>query len=94
MTMVLIDTIHSFYGFPSHYYKEKYPHKGSKEIANQVSQVLQSAGIRVKPVSRGLDHGVWSSFKVGKQSEQNRSIFPNRAYLWYSAVREGKAKID
>ncbi len=55
----------SFYGFPAHYYKEKFPHKGSKEIASQVATLLESQGIAVSPVSRGLDHGVWSSFKVG-----------------------------
>ena len=55
----------SFYGFPAHYYKEKYPHKGSKEIASQVATVLKSQGIPVKSVSRDLDHGVWASFKVG-----------------------------
>lgn len=66
MMVELTGTINSFYGFPSHYYKEKFPHKGSKEIATQVTEVLKSTGIQVKPVSRGLDHGVWSSFKVGK----------------------------
>lgn len=55
----------SFYGFPAHYYREKYPHKGSKEIASQVATALESQGIAVKPASRDLDHGVWASFKVG-----------------------------
>lgn len=55
---------YSFYGFPAHYYKEKYPHRGSKEIASQVATLLQSRGIPVKPVSRDVDHGVWASFKV------------------------------
>ena len=77
----LICKIYSFYGFPSHYYKEKFPHKGSKDIATQVTHVLQSAGIQVKPVSRGLDHGIWTSFKVGECHKQSCSSFENRYCL-------------
>jgi aromatic ring-opening dioxygenase catalytic subunit (LigB family) len=55
----------SFYGFPAHYYEEKYPNIGSPEIAQAVVTAIQDAGIKVKGVERGLDHGVWSSFKCG-----------------------------
>lgn len=55
----------SFYGFPSHYYKEKYPNVGSKEVANKVLDSLKEAGIAAEGVKRGLDHGVWASFKCG-----------------------------
>lgn len=55
----------SFYGFPDHYYKEKYPHVGSKEVAHKVLDLLKEAGIEAKGVKRGLDHGVWASFKCG-----------------------------
>lgn len=55
----------SFYGFPDHYYKEKYPNVGSKEVAHKVLDALQGAGIEAQGVKRGLDHGVWASFKCG-----------------------------
>lgn len=58
-------TMFSFYGFPSHYYKEKYPNVGSKEVANKVLGLLKDAGIAAEGVKRGLDHGVWASFKCG-----------------------------
>lgn len=59
--------MHSFYGFPDHYYKEKFPNVGSKEVAEYVMGLLKSNDIAVVPVSRGLDHGAWACFKVGKQ---------------------------
>ncbi|KAJ5754174.1 Aromatic ring-opening dioxygenase LigB subunit [Penicillium nucicola] len=59
------DLIYDFYGFPSHYYKEKYPNVGSKQVANQVLDSLKEAGIKAEGVKRGLDHGVWASFKCG-----------------------------
>lgn len=55
----------SFYGFPGHYYKEKYPNVGSQEVAQKVINAIKDAGISVHGVKRGLDHGVWSSFKCG-----------------------------
>lgn len=57
----------SFYGFPAHYYREKYPYKGSKELSSTIASTLQAGGIKVKLVSRAIDHGVWVCFKVGKQ---------------------------
>ncbi|MCJ1453067.1 hypothetical protein MMC28_003412 [Mycoblastus sanguinarius] len=51
--------------------KEKYPNVGSREISNQVIVSLKTSGIEVKPVSRGLDHGVWASFKVAFNPEEN-----------------------
>jgi hypothetical protein len=59
----------SFYGFPSHYYKEKFPNVGSKEVANKVLDALKEAGIKAEGVKRGLDHGVWAGFKCGKWLE-------------------------
>lgn len=58
----------SFYGFPTHYYKEQYPNVGSEDIARRVLSLLHAAGIRAKGVERGLDHGVWASFKCGMSS--------------------------
>ncbi|EKV09919.1 Aromatic ring-opening dioxygenase LigB subunit, putative [Penicillium digitatum PHI26] len=59
------DLIYDFGGFPSHYYKEKYPHVGSKEVAEEVLRLLKEAKIPAEGVKRGLDHGVWASFKCG-----------------------------
>jgi 4,5-DOPA dioxygenase extradiol len=60
------DIIHDFYGFPPHYYEYEYPNKGSPEVAEQVIEKLAAAGIEVEKVKRGLDHGVWVGFIVGK----------------------------
>jgi len=60
------DLIYDFYGFPAHYYEYEYPNKGSSEVAEQVIEKLQVAGIEVERVKRGLDHGVWAGFMVGR----------------------------
>ena len=60
------DIIYDFYGFPPHYYEYKYPNKGSLEVAENVIGKLVGAGIQVERVERGLDHGVWAGFMVGK----------------------------
>ncbi|KAI9716777.1 MAG: hypothetical protein M1812_005117 [Candelaria pacifica] len=65
------DLIYDFYGFPSHYYKEKYPNVGSKKIAEIVMSSLSNAGIEVEGVKRGLDHGVWASFKCAFAPDEN-----------------------
>ena len=70
-TREMTNLIYDFYGFPSHYYKEEYPNVGSKEIAGKVIDALESHNINVRPVSRGLDHGVWASFKVAFDPKRN-----------------------
>ncbi|KAI5289695.1 hypothetical protein KEM54_003406 [Ascosphaera aggregata] len=65
------DLIYDFYGFPSHYYKEKYPSIGSKKIAEKVINAVQAAGLKISGVKRGLDHGVWTSFKIAFDQEEN-----------------------
>jgi aromatic ring-opening dioxygenase catalytic subunit (LigB family) len=60
------DIIYDFYGFPPYYYEYKYPNKGSPEIAEKVIEKLGVNGIEVERVKRGLDHGVWAGFIVGK----------------------------
>ncbi|KAL5363881.1 Extradiol ring-cleavage dioxygenase, class III enzyme, subunit B [Aspergillus floccosus] len=67
----MTDLIYDFYGFPSHYYKEKYPNVGSREIANKVIDLLRNAGINAEGVKRGLDHGVWASFKCAFEPDSN-----------------------
>ncbi|KAL9624689.1 MAG: hypothetical protein Q9160_001043 [Pyrenula sp. 1 TL-2023] len=59
-----VPLIYDFYNFPAHYYEEKYPHRGSKEVAGRVMKLLGEAGIKSEGVERGLDHGIWSGFKV------------------------------
>lgn len=65
------DLIYDFYGFPGYYYKEKYPNVGSKQVAAKVIDSLRSHDIEVEAVERGLDHGVWASFKVAFDPEGN-----------------------
>lgn len=60
------DLIYDFYGFPPHYYEYKYPHKGSPEVAEEVIEKLGAAGFEVERAKRGLDHGVWAGFMVGR----------------------------
>lgn len=60
------DIIYDFYGFPPHYYEYKFPNKGSPEVAERVIEKLAVAGIEVERVQRGLDHGIWAGFIVGR----------------------------
>ena len=61
---------YSFYGFPDHYYKEKFPTRGSPKLAQTVLAMLNDEGIPAKGVQRGLDHGVWACFKCGNKRLQ------------------------
>ncbi|KAI9372294.1 Extradiol ring-cleavage dioxygenase, class III enzyme, subunit B [Aspergillus egyptiacus] len=70
-TAEITELIYDFYGFPSHYYEEKYPNVGSKEIATKVLDALKQAGIKGEGVKRGLDHGVWASFKCAFEPKSN-----------------------
>ncbi|EEP78737.1 conserved hypothetical protein [Uncinocarpus reesii 1704] len=70
-TAEITELIYDFYGFPSHYYKEKYPNVGSREIADKVIEAIKDAGMNVEGVKRGLDHGVWASFKCAFDPEDN-----------------------
>lgn len=58
------DLIYDFYGFPAHYYKAQFPHRGSQPLAESVIGLLNSSGIKTKATKRGLDHGVWASFSI------------------------------
>lgn len=60
------DLIYDFYGFPPHYYEYDFPNQGSPEIAEKVIEKLEGVGIEVERVERGLDHGVWAGFMVGR----------------------------
>lgn len=68
--------IYDFYGFPKHYYQEKFPNKGSVEVAEKVMNVLGENGIRTQKVDRGLDHGVFVPFKVMFDPKTNPVTVP------------------
>ncbi|EGX45926.1 hypothetical protein AOL_s00112g115 [Orbilia oligospora ATCC 24927] len=55
-------------GFPKHYYQKKFPHKGSPELATEISEILASENIKSRLVKRGLDHGVWIPFSIAFDS--------------------------
>ncbi|KAF3308334.1 hypothetical protein TWF173_001540 [Orbilia oligospora] len=62
------DLVYDFYGFPKHYYQKKFPHKGSPELATEISEILASENIKSRLVKRGLDHGVWIPFSIAFDS--------------------------
>ncbi|KAK0110681.1 hypothetical protein ONS96_002282 [Cadophora gregata f. sp. sojae] len=74
--LVLLLIVHSFYGFPDHYYKETYPNKGSFPLAQHVIEVLTKHNIEASGTRRGLDHGVWASFKVAFDPVNNPLSVP------------------
>ena len=54
------ETIHDFGGFPQELYRLQYPAPGNPELAEQISSLLNSAGISASTEpNRGLDHGAW-----------------------------------
>eukprot|EP00271_Cylindrocystis_brebissonii_P012303 TRINITY_DN30619_c0_g1_i1.p1 TRINITY_DN30619_c0_g1~~TRINITY_DN30619_c0_g1_i1.p1 ORF type:complete len:286 (+),score=51.83 TRINITY_DN30619_c0_g1_i1:299-1156(+) len=58
------ETIYDFYGFPSQFYKYKYPGKGEPQVAQRVMQLLTSASMPCQAdSSHGLDHGSWVPLK-------------------------------
>lgn len=68
--------LYDFYGFPKHYYMEKFPNKGSPELAQKVLGYLKDAGIQTMESERGLDHGVFVPFKVMFSPEENPLTIP------------------
>jgi 4,5-DOPA dioxygenase extradiol len=63
--------LYDFYGFPKHFYSEKYPNNGSTEVAERVIELLSEAGIQTQKEERGLDHGVFVPFKIMFNPEEN-----------------------
>ncbi len=54
------ETIHDFGGFDPRLYDMQYPAPGSPDVAAEVVQALQQAGLPVaQDPTRGLDHGAW-----------------------------------
>jgi 4,5-DOPA dioxygenase extradiol len=68
--------VYDFYGFPSHYYKVKYPNRGDPQLAQQVISLLESKGIKAMSSDRGLDHGIWVPFRVAFDPEEHPLDIP------------------
>lgn len=68
--------LYDFYGFPRHYYAEKYPNKGSPDLARKVISALKEANIRTQEAERGLDHGVFVPFKIMFDPKDNPAGVP------------------
>ena len=68
--------LYDYYGFPRHYYLEKFPNKGSVKVAQRVIDVLGENGIRTEKTERGLDHGVFVPFKIMFNPEKNAVDVP------------------
>lgn len=55
-------TIHDFGGFPRPLFEVQYPAPGSKWLANETQEVIQSTPVGLDE-TWGLDHGAWSVLK-------------------------------
>jgi 4,5-DOPA dioxygenase extradiol len=55
-------TIHDFGGFPPVLYEQQYPAPGSPELADLISETVQTTEVQ-HDHSWGLDHGAWSVIK-------------------------------
>jgi len=57
--------IYDYHGFPPHTYELKYPAPGSPLLADEIKNLLNSAGIEAGlDTEHGLDHGVFIPFKL------------------------------
>jgi aromatic ring-opening dioxygenase catalytic subunit (LigB family) len=54
-----------YYGFPQHTYQLRYPVSGAPDVAAEVRELLERAGISSdEEEARGLDHGVFIPFML------------------------------
>ena len=61
---------------------EKYPNRGSKELAGRVMSVLGEQGIKSEGVERGLDHGLFVCFKVAFGEGNELGVPVVQVSLW------------
>jgi 4,5-DOPA dioxygenase extradiol len=54
-----VPLIYDFYGFPEHYYRQRYPAPGAPELAARVRHLLAPLGPVADDPERGLDHGAY-----------------------------------
>ncbi len=80
-------TIHDFYGFPEKLYLVEYKAKGSKDLAQEIKNLVREDSISIDNEG-GLDHGTWSILKnmypnadiPVVQLSLNYQISPQKAY--------------
>ncbi|KIX10341.1 uncharacterized protein Z518_01423 [Rhinocladiella mackenziei CBS 650.93] len=85
--------LYDFYGFPRHYYSEKFPNKGSASLAQKVIDTLDKNGIKTEKVERGLDHGVFVPFKVMFNPDTNPVSVPIVQVSLFDDHRDAAAHI-
>jgi len=54
-----VPLLYDFYGFPEHYYRQRYPAPGAPELAARVRELLAPHGPVAEEPTRGLDHGAY-----------------------------------
>ncbi|GAA6008705.1 hypothetical protein JCM10207_001692 [Rhodosporidiobolus poonsookiae] len=63
-TEIWHDFVNDFHDAAPFVYDYEWPHLDAPELAHEVYRELKDAGLLVKRVQRGIDHGVWVPAKV------------------------------